>query len=162
MSAQQLKFGRLGSQGAEFPVVDADGTLYDLRQLATDVHASFLGTDFVARTRAALEAGELPEVATEETYRVGAPISAPGKIVCIGLNYRDHADETGAAIPAEPIVFMKDPFTVIGPFDEILIPRNSREDGLGGGARRRHREDRPLPGLSGRSVGPCGRLRRIP
>ena len=57
--------------------------------------------------------------------RVGAPIAHPGKVVCIGLNYVDHAQETRAEIPAEPIIFMKDPATVIGPDDEVLIPRRS-------------------------------------
>jgi len=127
MISHQLKFGRLGSAGHEFPVVSADGALYDLRNLATDVDGQFLQTDFTARTRAAVEAGELLEVDATQTYRVGAPISAPGKIVCIGLNYRDHAHETGATIPTEPIIFMKDPSTIIGPYDEVLIPRNSRK-----------------------------------
>jgi len=57
--------------------------------------------------------------------RVGAPVARPGKVVCIGLNYSDHAAETGAAVPAEPVVFMKDPSTVIGPADEVLVPRGS-------------------------------------
>ena len=52
-------------------------------------------------------------------------MTGPGKIVCIGLNYRDHAAETGAAIPAEPVVFLKDPGTIIGPFDQVLVPRGS-------------------------------------
>ena len=71
------------------------------------------------------------------------PIARPGKIVCIGLNYRDHAEETGAAVPAEPVVFMKDPSTVVGPFDDVLIPRALGEDRLGGRARRRDRQRRP-------------------
>lgn len=59
--------------------------------------------------------------------RVGAPIAQPGKVVCIGLNYQDHAAETGAAVPSEPVVFMKDPSTVIGPEDEVLVPRGSKK-----------------------------------
>ncbi|MDV6271182.1 fumarylacetoacetate hydrolase family protein [Rhodococcus globerulus] len=127
MSSQRLKFGRLGSRGNEFPVVSAGNALYDLRHLATDLDGPFLQTAFAARTRAALDAGELLEVDKAETYRVGAPIHAPGKIVCIGLNYRDHAHETGAVIPTEPVVFMKDPSTIIGPYDEVLVPRNSQK-----------------------------------
>jgi 2-keto-4-pentenoate hydratase/2-oxohepta-3-ene-1,7-dioic acid hydratase in catechol pathway len=57
--------------------------------------------------------------------RIGAPVATPGKVVCIGLNYRDHAAETGADVPGEPVVFMKDPSTVIGPYDEVLVPRGS-------------------------------------
>lgn len=125
MSVQQLGFGRLGEPGAEFPVVSVDGVIHDLRGLTTDVNAAFVGSDFVTATRHALAGGDLPEVRDAELRRIGAPIVAPGKIVCIGLNYRDHARETGAQIPAEPVVFMKDPGTVIGPFDQILIPRKS-------------------------------------
>ena len=77
--------------------------------------------------------------------RIGAPIARPGKVVCIGLNYRDHAAETGAAIPERPVVFMKDPSTVIGPYDDVRIPRGSERDRLGGRTRRRHRRHRPLP-----------------
>ncbi|KND26647.1 fumarylacetoacetate hydrolase family protein, partial [Streptomyces stelliscabiei] len=60
-----------------------------------------------------------------EGLRIGAPLARPGKIVCVGLNYRDHAAETGAAIPPRPVVFMKDPGTVVGPYDEVLVPRGS-------------------------------------
>jgi 2-keto-4-pentenoate hydratase/2-oxohepta-3-ene-1,7-dioic acid hydratase in catechol pathway len=60
-----------------------------------------------------------------EGLRVGAPVARPGKVICVGLNYRDHAAETGAAIPSRPVVFMKDPGTVVGPYDEVLIPRGS-------------------------------------
>jgi 2-keto-4-pentenoate hydratase/2-oxohepta-3-ene-1,7-dioic acid hydratase in catechol pathway len=127
MSNLDLKFGRLGAPGDEFPVVYVDGSVHDLRSLTTDVDASFVNSEFVALTRAALDRGELPAVEDAALLRVGAPIAAPGKIVCIGLNYRDHAMETGAQIPAEPVVFMKDPSTAIGPFDQILIPRLSEK-----------------------------------
>ena len=56
---------------------------------------------------------------------MGPPIARPGKIVCIGLNYRDHAAETNAAVPLEPVVFLKDPATVVGPYDDIVVPRGS-------------------------------------
>ena len=59
------------------------------------------------------------------TGRTGAPIARPGKVVCIGLNYSDHAAETGATPPERPVVFMKDPSTVVGPYDDVLIPRGS-------------------------------------
>jgi 2-keto-4-pentenoate hydratase/2-oxohepta-3-ene-1,7-dioic acid hydratase in catechol pathway len=77
--------------------------------------------------RAAYAAGTLPEISPDELagLRVGAPIARPGKVVCIGLNYRAHAAETGAAIPPTPVVFMKDPYTVVGPYDDVLIPRGS-------------------------------------
>jgi 2-keto-4-pentenoate hydratase/2-oxohepta-3-ene-1,7-dioic acid hydratase in catechol pathway len=78
----------------------------------------------VERARAALAAGSLPALETAGA-RVGAPIARPGKIVCVGLNYRDHAAETGAAIPERPVIFMKDPGTMVGPYDDVLVPRRS-------------------------------------
>lgn len=116
---------RLGELGAEIPVLVRDGVAYDLRALAADVDGAFLAADGIARAHAALDAGDLPELAGADALRVGAPIAAPGKIVCIGLNYSDHAAESGLAIPAEPVVFMKDPSTIVGPFDRVLVPRAS-------------------------------------
>ena len=119
-----MRFARRGPAGAEIPVVDTGDAVFDLRPLTADIGGPFLAGDGIARTRAALDAGTLPRL-DDAGLRVGAPIAAPGKIVCIGLNYRDHAEETGAALPAEPVVFMKDPSTVVGPYDDVLIPRRS-------------------------------------
>ncbi|GAA2789396.1 fumarylacetoacetate hydrolase family protein [Crossiella cryophila] len=120
---------RLGDPGSEAPAVRAgDGTLHDLRPLTADITGAFLAADGLARTAAALAAGELPVLADPgdgSGLRVGAPIAQPGKIVCIGLNYRDHAEETGAELPAEPVMFMKAPDTLVGPYDEVLVPRRS-------------------------------------
>jgi 2-keto-4-pentenoate hydratase/2-oxohepta-3-ene-1,7-dioic acid hydratase in catechol pathway len=118
-------FARLGAVGAEVPALHADGRTYDLRPLTIDIDGAFFSSDGIARARSALAAGELSELDAADSLRVGAPIARPGKIVCIGLNYRDHAEETGAEIPGEPVIFMKDPSTIVGPFDEVLIPRRS-------------------------------------
>lgn len=116
---------RLGEPGSERPFVRADdGTTYELGGLTADIDGGFLAADGVARAAAALAAGELPKAETEG-LRVGAPIAQPGKVVCIGLNYRRHAEETNAPIPAEPVVFMKAPDVVVGPADDVLIPRKS-------------------------------------
>ncbi|MFE7845701.1 fumarylacetoacetate hydrolase family protein [Microbacterium sp. NPDC057407] len=120
-----MTFGRLGDPGREIPVVRHEGRTYDLRPLTADIDGAFLASGGLARSAAAVAAGELPELAGAAGLRVGAPIASPGKIVCIGLNYHDHAAETGAAVPAEPVVFMKDPSTIVGPFDDVLIPRGS-------------------------------------
>ncbi|MFZ7089209.1 fumarylacetoacetate hydrolase family protein [Curtobacterium sp. RRHDQ10] len=121
-----MKFARLGPIGAEIPVViDDDGTARDLRSVTTDIDGAFLADDPVATVGGARSAGALPVLDGADGLRRGAPVARPGKVVCIGLNYRDHAAETGAAIPTEPIVFMKDPMTVIGPDDQVLVPRNS-------------------------------------
>lgn len=119
-----LAYGPHGSENAA--VIDGDRT-FDLRPLigeARVVDRAFLEADGIARTRAALAAGELPELPALEAERRGAPLT-PGKILCIGLNYRDHAAETNAEIPAEPIVFMKAADTVVGPDDDVLIPQGS-------------------------------------
>jgi 2-keto-4-pentenoate hydratase/2-oxohepta-3-ene-1,7-dioic acid hydratase in catechol pathway len=118
-----MKLLRLGPIGSERPVVaDADGTLRDLSGVVDDIFAP----GAFDRIRRELAAGRVPAVSDEE-LRVGAPIPRPGKVVCIGLNYRDHAAETGQAVPERPVVFMKDPYTVVGPYDDVLIPRNSEK-----------------------------------
>jgi 2-keto-4-pentenoate hydratase/2-oxohepta-3-ene-1,7-dioic acid hydratase in catechol pathway len=123
-----MQFARLGPAGGEIPVaVDTDGEVLDLRPITTDISGAFLASDPVARVRHARSAGDIRALPDAGGLRRGAPVSRPGKVVCIGLNYRDHAAETGAEIPTEPIVFMKDPMTVIGPDDEVLIPRGSEK-----------------------------------
>jgi 2-keto-4-pentenoate hydratase/2-oxohepta-3-ene-1,7-dioic acid hydratase in catechol pathway len=119
-----MKLARYGARGSERPAVLEGDTAYAIDGITTRIDGAFLASGGLDRVREALLAGSLPVLDTEG-LRVGAPVETPGKIVCIGLNYRDHAEETGAAIPAEPVVFMKDPSTVIGPFDEVLVPRNS-------------------------------------
>ncbi len=116
---------RLGQPGAEIPVVQVDGVAYDLRSVTHDIDGAFLSSGGMARAAALGASGALPVLTDAESLRIGAPVAAPTKIVCIGLNYRDHARETGAPIPAEPVVFMKDPSTLIGPNDDVLIPRTS-------------------------------------
>jgi len=96
----------------------------DLSGLVRDFDREFFAGGGVARVEDALSERSLPEVSTDGV-RLGAPIARPGKVVCIGLNYRDHAAETGQSIPERPIVFMKDPYTVVGPHDDVLIPRGS-------------------------------------
>jgi 2-keto-4-pentenoate hydratase/2-oxohepta-3-ene-1,7-dioic acid hydratase in catechol pathway len=120
-------FARLGAVGSEIPVIQDSGISYDLRGITADVDGSFLDSGGVERATAALAAGSLAALAGADDLRVGPAIARPGKIVCIGLNYRDHAEETGAAIPAEPVMFMKDPSCVVGPFDTVLIPRTSEK-----------------------------------
>ena len=116
---------RLGPIGEERPYVRAaDGTVHDLTPITADIDAAFLGSDGIARTRAALDAGELP-VASVDGLRIGAPVARPGAVVCIGMNYAAHAAEGGAEPPKQPIVFFKHPNTVVGPNDDVLVPRGS-------------------------------------
>ncbi|MEV4604846.1 fumarylacetoacetate hydrolase family protein [Amycolatopsis sp. NPDC049253] len=122
-----MQLVRLGAAGEERPFVRAgDGTLYDLSGLTSDVDGAFLAADGIARVAAALEAGELPAAGPETaSLRVGPPLGSPGKVLCIGMNYRRHAEETGAAVPTEPVLFMKAPDVIVGPDDDVLIPRRS-------------------------------------
>lgn len=131
-----MKLLRVGSVGAERPaLLDQSGTLRDLSGIVPDIDGALLSDGAaLERVRAVAESGTLPELSAatggEETpasLRVGAPVTRIGKIVCIGLNYHDHARETGAAIPGEPIVFMKAPDTVVGPHDTVLVPRRSQK-----------------------------------
>ncbi|MFF1308929.1 fumarylacetoacetate hydrolase family protein [Streptomyces sp. NPDC058307] len=120
-----MKLLRVGAPGEERPAVRTEeDRLLDLSSVTSDIDGAFLASDGVDRARAAVATGSLPEL-DPDGVRIGAPVARPGKIVCVGLNYRGHAAETGAAIPARPVVFMKDPGTVVGPYDEVLIPRGS-------------------------------------
>ena len=122
-----MKLLRIGPVGGERPALRAeDGRLYDLSPVTDDINGAFLSSGGIERAHAALAAGTLTPLEAEGV-RTGAPIARPGKVVCIGLNYRDHAQETGAAIPERPVVFMKDPGTVVGPHDGVLIPRGSQK-----------------------------------
>ncbi|MCK8436394.1 fumarylacetoacetate hydrolase family protein [Streptomyces sp. D2-8] len=121
-----MKLLRVGTAGAERPaLLDAEGTLRDLSGVVADIDGALLADEeALGRVRAAADAGELP-VLDATGLRVGPPLGRIGKIVCIGLNYHDHARETGAEPPAEPVVFMKAPDTVTGPNDKVLVPRRS-------------------------------------
>jgi 2-keto-4-pentenoate hydratase/2-oxohepta-3-ene-1,7-dioic acid hydratase in catechol pathway len=118
-----MRMARIGPAGAEIPVAaDRDGIWRDLRPLTTDITGPFLASG-LGPARQAVDDGALPEVAAGA--RFGPPLARVGKIVCIGLNYSDHAAETGAELPKEPIIFLKTPDTMVGPDDEVLVPRRS-------------------------------------
>jgi 2-keto-4-pentenoate hydratase/2-oxohepta-3-ene-1,7-dioic acid hydratase in catechol pathway len=120
-----MTFTRLGDPGSEIPALWAGDAIYDLRSLTDDIDGAFLADAGFARARDAQRAGSLPLLENGSLLRVGPPVARPTKIVCIGLNYRDHAEETRAEIPAEPVVFLKDPSTLVGPYDDVLVPRLS-------------------------------------
>ncbi|AIR98583.1 fumarylacetoacetate hydrolase family protein [Streptomyces glaucescens] len=121
-----MKLLRVGTAGAERPaLLDTDGNLRDLSDVVPDIDGALLADDAaMARVRAAAEVGDLP-VLDAAGVRIGAPVGRIGKVVCIGLNYHDHAQETGARPPAEPVVFLKAADTVVGPNDTVLVPRGS-------------------------------------
>jgi 2-keto-4-pentenoate hydratase/2-oxohepta-3-ene-1,7-dioic acid hydratase in catechol pathway len=121
-----MKLARVGPAGQEIPVVVAGdlSTALDARPVTRVYDAEFLAGDGLGRLRDAVERGSLPAL-DASGLRVGAPIDRPGKIVCIGLNYRRHAAESGMDVPSEPVVFLKAPNTVVGPNDDVVIPRRS-------------------------------------
>lgn len=120
-----MKLIRFGEFGKEKIGVQIDGVNYDVSALGGDYNEQFFAENGLAKLAEFVQEqkGNLPEVPAG--VRLGAPFARPSKIVCIGLNYKDHAAETGAAIPSEPIIFMKSTTSLIGPNDQIVIPKNS-------------------------------------
>ncbi|HGM4842676.1 TPA: fumarylacetoacetate hydrolase family protein [Serratia marcescens] len=120
-----MKLLRYGQPGQERPgMLDAQGRLRDLSQHIADVRGAALLPASLAKLRA-LDSAALPLV--EGQPRLGACVGGIGKFICIGLNYADHAAETGAAIPEEPVVFNKWTSAVVGPYDQVEIPRGSQK-----------------------------------
>ena len=120
-----MRFARLGPIGQEVPVVLDGERVLDLRGITTDIDGGFLSSDGPARVAAALAAGALPALDGADALRVGAPIARPSAVYCIGMNYAAHAAESGSAPPENLVMFMKSPNTVVGPDDDLVIPRGS-------------------------------------
>ena len=119
-----MRFLRVGPVGQEQPVVlDEAGAAFDLSPVTPDIDDVFLSSG-ISRAGTALATGDLPRLDISG-LRIGPPVARPGKVVCIGLNYVDHAAETATPPPVEPVVFMKAANTVVGPEDTVLIPRTS-------------------------------------
>jgi 2-keto-4-pentenoate hydratase/2-oxohepta-3-ene-1,7-dioic acid hydratase in catechol pathway len=118
-----LKLFRYGALGAEKPgIVAADGSLRDLSGVIGDVTGKMFGDGSLERLKA-LDPLTLPVV--DGTPRMGACVGAVGKFICIGLNYADHAAESGVAVPVEPVMFMKATSAIMGPDDDVVIPKGS-------------------------------------
>lgn len=121
-----MKLFRFGEFEQEKPGVELiDGTRIDVSAFEEDYTEKFFGTDGLARLAAWVEtnADSCPTVPAD--VRIGSCIARPSKIVCIGLNYAKHAEETNAAIPKEPIIFFKSTTALCGPYDKVVIPKNS-------------------------------------
>ena len=118
-----MKLLRVGAKGAEKPaILAADGSIRDLTGVVADIGGATLlpeGLAIIANT----DLGSLPTLSSDE--RIGPCVANVGKFICIGLNYADHAAETGAKIPEEPIIFMKATSAIVGPNDDVIIPRNA-------------------------------------
>lgn len=117
-----MKLARIGSKGAEKPaVLDEEGNYRDLSSIIEDIDGSTLSDMSWADN---LDITSLPKF--QKDIRVGACVGSVGKIICIGLNYSDHAAETGSRLPKEPILFSKATSSINGPYDSVIIPRGSK------------------------------------
>lgn len=120
-----MKLIRFGEAGLEKPGVELDGVRYDVSGLLNDYDEDFFAGDALAQLQSSFDKEVAPVVPA--SIRLGAPVKRPGKIICIGLNYRKHAAESGMAEPAEPVVFFKATSSMMGPNDTIIIPKNSKK-----------------------------------
>lgn len=120
-----MKLIRYGEPSREKIGVQIEGKNYDVSAFGGDFNEQFFEENGLSRLAEFIKANEQNLVEIPEGTRLGSPIARPSKIVCIGLNYRDHAEETKAKIPAEPIIFMKSTTSMVGPNDAIVIPRGS-------------------------------------
>jgi len=120
-----MKLIRYGESGKEKIGVQIEDRNYDVSAFGGDYNEEFFADNGLARLDEFVKANEGKLIEIPADARLGAPFVRPSKIVCIGLNYRDHAEETGAKIPAEPIIFMKSTTALVGPNDQVMIPKNS-------------------------------------
>ena len=120
-----MKLFRYGPPGQEKPGIMRGEQRCDVAAFGEDYTEAFFASDGLKRLAefARVHAGSLPVVAATE--RLGPPVVRPSKIVCIGLNYSDHAQEMGLPLPTEPVIFLKSTSALVGPFDDIIIPRDS-------------------------------------
>ncbi|MEG8177750.1 fumarylacetoacetate hydrolase family protein [Nocardia terpenica] len=119
-----MKIQRIGEPGTERPIVVDGDQAYDLSPLTRDIDGDFLAADGLSQVATELAAGRLPPVDITG-QRIGPPVARPQAVWCIGMNYAAHAAESGSAPPQEPVVFFKTPNTIVGPYDDVLIPRGS-------------------------------------
>ena len=120
-----MKLIRYGEPGREKIGISENGIHYVVAAFGGDYDEAFFETDGLARLEEFVKANTGKLIALTPGTRLGSPIARPSKILCIGLNYRDHAAETGAKIPAEPIIFMKSTTSLVGPDDNVMIPKGS-------------------------------------
>ncbi len=120
-----MKLLRFGKTGQEKPGIHKDGINYDVSAFVKDYDEAFFEENGLQKLAAIIEKENLPKI--DANVRIGSAVARPSKILCIGLNYAKHAKETGSVIPTEPILFMKSTTSLAGPFDNIIIPKNSEK-----------------------------------
>ncbi|MBA4746331.1 MAG: fumarylacetoacetate hydrolase family protein [Muricauda sp.] len=123
-----MKLIRFGKEGEEKPGVQLeDGTWIDITAFGEDYNENFFGTEGIKRLACWLDRNQDESPIVLPSERLGAPLVRPSKIVCVGLNYAKHAEESGMAIPKEPVVFFKATSAIVGPNDDVVIPKNSEK-----------------------------------
>ncbi len=123
-----MKLIRWGEQGKEKAgVLLTDGTRLDVSGIVSDYDERFFAEDGLSKLKQWLNQNESTAPRASSSIRLGPPICRPSKIICIGLNYRDHADESGAEVPREPVIFMKATSSLTGPNDPVVIPKNAEK-----------------------------------
>jgi len=120
-----MKLIRYGNTGYEKTGIIVDGKKYDTSAFGEDYNESFFEDDGLKRLAAFIEKNHGKLLLIDEDVRLAAPVARPSKIVCIGLNYAKHAKETNAPVPKEPILFFKSTTALVGPNDDIILPKNS-------------------------------------
>ncbi|RYG09573.1 MAG: FAA hydrolase family protein [Chitinophagaceae bacterium] len=118
-----MKLVRYGEPGQEKPGVLIGEDIFDVSAHVSDYNEEFFSANAIDELKKKVEGGWLEKV--EGPVRLGAPLARPSKLICVGLNYKDHAAETNAPIPAEPILFFKATSAIVGPNDDLIIPKNS-------------------------------------
>ena len=120
-----MKLLRHGPAGAEKPgLLDAQGTIRDLSSHIDDINGKTLSPESL-QNLSSIDTSSLPEV--DSSVRLGPPVGQVGKVICVGLNYRDHAEETGLPIPDEPVLFQKATSAITGPNDDVWLPPGSKK-----------------------------------
>ena len=118
-----MQLVRIGEFEKEKPALLIDGKYFDVSDHVIDYNEAFFAGDGLTKLAQIVATNDLPEI--KEPARIGSCVARPSKIICVGLNYADHARETGAEIPQEPILFFKSTTALCGPFDEVIIPKGS-------------------------------------
>jgi len=120
-----MKLIRFGEAGKEKPGIVIDDIYYDASGLGEDYNENFFAANGLERLEQYIQSNKKSLRKLPGGIRIASPVARPSKIVCIGLNYADHAKETGAPLPSEPVIFMKSTTALCGPFDDVIIPKNS-------------------------------------
>jgi 2-keto-4-pentenoate hydratase/2-oxohepta-3-ene-1,7-dioic acid hydratase in catechol pathway len=122
-----MKLIRFGEPGKEKPGVIINEKRYDVSEFVKDYDEEFFGTNGMEKLKEFINKNHNKLKPVPDSVRLGSPVAKPSKIVCVGLNYIDHAKETGATPPSEPILFFKSTSAIVGPDDDLIIPKNSKK-----------------------------------